>query len=181
VPTRAAAVRILAGHPEVTYAEGYPSAFVVQLLGMLAHYPPDLPPGDGGLGPWIAFRRADNAVVGAVSCALVHEGPVCSSSVTEGFESASGNPGWACAVTVGYDVAPACEGRGYATEMVRLVCAHLLAQPGIARVCADTEVGHTASRRVMEKAGLTWRRDETHVRDGVATVIVHYARDGAEA
>jgi RimJ/RimL family protein N-acetyltransferase len=61
--------------------------------------------------------------------------------------------------------------------MLRLVCAHLLGQPGVTRVCADTEAGHTASRRVMEKAGLTWQRDETECRDGRRSTVSHYALD----
>jgi RimJ/RimL family protein N-acetyltransferase len=61
--------------------------------------------------------------------------------------------------------------------MLRLVCAHLLGQPGVVRVCADTEVDHIASRRVMEKAGMSWRRDDTYVRDGRETTLTHYAID----
>lgn len=196
MPTQLEAVRCLAGGADFDFAEGYPSAFVVQLLRMLAEFPAELQPaelvpaellpaellpaepraGDGAwpaiealpapeppLGPWIASRTADDVVLGAVSCATVEDG-------TEGAQSVS-------AVTVGYDVAPACEGRGYATEMLRLVCAHLLARPGITRVWADTEADHGASRRVMEKAGLTWRRDETVMHEGRQTTVVHYARD----
>jgi RimJ/RimL family protein N-acetyltransferase len=167
VPTRSQAARCLAGGAAFDFAEGYPSAFVVQLFRLLVEYPASLPAPGTLLGPWVAFLGADDTVVGAVSCAVVDDGP-------GGAQSAS-------AVTVGYDVAPACEGRGYATEMLRLVCDHLLAQPGIERVCADTEAGHAASRRVMEKAGFTWRRDETDVRDGRTTTVAHYALDRAPA
>lgn len=182
MPTPSQAARTLAGGAEFDFAEGYPSAFVVQLFRLLAEFPVDLssvggaasvegapPAGDRAsdteplLGPWIASCGADGRVVGALSCAPVFDR-------TEGSQSIS-------AVTVGYDVAPSCEGRGYATEMMRLVCAHLLAQPGVVRVCAETEADHGASRRVMEKAGLTWRSDETDVRDGRTVTVVHYALD----
>ncbi len=271
MPTRSEAVRYLTGGAQFDFAEGYPSAFVVQLLRLLAECPADPPAPEVAIGPWIASRQADGVVVGAVSCAEVvgdeawqspsgsltaAEGPlevgageeaargpldavgvaaggvaavggstaevaasgvaaaggsvagleaagVAASGVAAaggstaevaaaggsvaGLEVAGGPPGAhvearegrveRLAVTVGYDVASTCEGRGYATEMLRLVCAHLLAQPGVVRVCADTEADHQASRRVMEKAGLTWRRQETEARAGRATPVVHYALD----
>ena len=151
------------------FVDGYPSTFVVQLFRLLAECPADLPAPDVLLGPWIASCSAHDVVLGALSCALVQsvpEGSQGDSAVSVGY-----------AVTVGYDVAPSREGQGYATEMSRLVWAHLLAQPGIVRVCADTDAGHSASRRVMEKAGLSWRCDETEERDGRATTVAHYALD----
>lgn len=173
VPTPSQAARSLAGHAEFDYAEGYPSAFVVQLFRLLAEYPDELPPLPTALGPWIAARTADGAVLGALSCSLVGAGPDASAAGTEGSGGRSGG----FTVSVGYDVAPGCEGQGYATEMVRLVCDHLLGQPGVVRVCADTEADHTASRRVMEKAGMSRRRDETVVRNGRERTVVYYAID----
>jgi RimJ/RimL family protein N-acetyltransferase len=173
VPTRLEAVRWLADEAQLTFVDGYPSTFVIQLLRLLAECPAHLPPSQAPLGPWIASRRADSLVLGAVSCAVVGEGP-------EGSLDGMGGPVGGLdgsAVTVGYEVAPTCEGQGYATEMLGLVCAHLLGQPDIVRICADTEVGHAASRRVMEKAGLSWRRDEVEARGGRTTTVAHYAVD----
>lgn len=166
VPTRRQAVRCLAGRGELTFVEGYPSTFLTQLLRLLAECPVDLLPSQAELGPWIASRTADSLVLGAVSSAPMGNGP----------DGPDGSPGCS-AVTVGFEVAPTCEGQGYATEMLRLVCAHLLGQPQIVRVCADTEVDHAASRRVMEKAGLSWRREEADMRGGRETMLVHYAVD----
>ena len=61
--------------------------------------------------------------------------------------------------TVGYWVHPDARGRGVATEMARLALRHaLLPAPdgglGLARVLADAAVANTASRRVLEKAGM---------------------------
>lgn len=173
VPTRLEALRWLADGAELTFVDGYPSTFAIQLFRLLAECPVDLPPSQAPLGPWIASHMADSLVLGAVSCAVVGEGPEGSAGTPGGPAGASGGT----VVTVGYDVAPTCEGQGYATEMLRLVCAHLLGLPGMVRVCADTEVGHTASRRVMEKAGLSWQRDEMDVRDGRQTTLAHYALD----
>jgi ribosomal-protein-alanine N-acetyltransferase len=49
-----------------------------------------------------------------------------------------------------------CWGRGYATEALRALLAHVLAAPDMRRVVAETMVDHIASRRVMEKAGMTY-------------------------
>src|SRR5439155_26828744 len=129
VPTRSEAVRWLADGGELAFVEGYPSAFAVQLFRLLVECPAHLPSSEALLGPWIASRRADSLVLGAVSCGLVWTGPEGSADGSEG--SVGGSEG--SVVTVGYDVAPTCEGQGYATEMLRLVCAHLLAQPEIVR------------------------------------------------
>lgn len=176
MPTRSQALRSLAGLPEFTFAEGYPSAFVVRLLRLLAECPVEAET-TGVLGPWMVDCGVGEVVLGAVSCAWVVDDADAPVGLARASESALGVSGGSM-VTVGYEVAPSREGQGYATEMLRLVCGHLLAQPGIARVCADTEADHAASRRVMEKAGLTWRRDEAECRDGREVTIAHYAVDG---
>jgi RimJ/RimL family protein N-acetyltransferase len=47
-------------------------------------------------------------------------------------------------------------GQGYATEALRALLDHVLAEPDMRRVVAETMVDHIASRRVMEKAGMTY-------------------------
>ena len=54
--------------------------------------------------------------------------------------------------TVGYVIAPAYWGQGYATEALRRLCEVALAEPTIYRVEATCDVENTASARVMEKA-----------------------------
>ncbi|MGQ0479467.1 MAG: GNAT family N-acetyltransferase [Pseudonocardia sp.] len=143
----------LAGDGRLGFAEGYPSVFVTELLRLVAdHVVAAEEP--HGLGPWLIVRRSDDLVVGAMNCV----------SLTEDV-----------AVSVGYEVAGSCRGRGYATEALRLLVEHLLARPGLSRVCAETTVDHLASRRVMEKAGLSWRYDALDRVDGRPVTLAHYA------
>lgn len=57
-------------------------------------------------------------------------------------------------VEVGYVIAPAYWGRGYATEALARLCTLALAEPTIYRVQAKCDVDNVASARVMEKAGM---------------------------
>lgn len=108
------------------------------------------------LGPWLLERRADRAIIGMVSCARTAD---------------------PSAVSVGYDIASSCWGEGYATEALTAVVAHLLSVPAVWRVCAEAPAEHVASRRVMEKAGLRWVRDEVDEQDGHEVKLAHYAID----
>lgn len=56
-------------------------------------------------------------------------------------------------VEIGYGVVPSRQGRGYATEAVRLMAAMAWAQPAVTAVIAATDLGNVASQRVLEKAG----------------------------
>jgi RimJ/RimL family protein N-acetyltransferase len=139
------------------FVDGYPSAFATQVLRLVALYPAhDQPTGTGtaDLGPWLVSRCADGAVIGTLSCARSAE---------------------AGEVSVGYDIARSCRGEGYATEALGAAVEHLLGLPEIERVCAETLTDHTASRRVMEKAGLCWRHDEVVEQDGHEVTLAHYA------
>jgi RimJ/RimL family protein N-acetyltransferase len=140
------------------FGDGYPSAFVTQVLRLVALYPATdngTSAGMPDLGPWLLVRRTDDAIIGAVSCARTAD---------------------PSSVSVGYDIAPSCWGQGYATEALSAVSAHLLSVPAVWRVCAETRADHVASRRVMEKAGMRWLRDE--VTDGLR--LAHYAIDRPE-
>jgi RimJ/RimL family protein N-acetyltransferase len=53
-------------------------------------------------------------------------------------------------LVIGYEIANEFRGRGFATEALRTVLAHT-----DGTVIAETEIDHAASRRVMEKAGMT--------------------------
>jgi RimJ/RimL family protein N-acetyltransferase len=57
-------------------------------------------------------------------------------------------------VEVGFGVAPAARGRGYAAEAVEALIGFALLQHGVRRVQAETTRGNTASRRTLEKAGM---------------------------
>jgi RimJ/RimL family protein N-acetyltransferase len=56
-------------------------------------------------------------------------------------------------VTIGYGLAPAARGQGYATEAVRALLEFARSQ-GVRRVRADTDHDNTASQHVLTRAGL---------------------------
>jgi RimJ/RimL family protein N-acetyltransferase len=56
---------------------------------------------------------------------------------------------------LGYRLRRACWGRGYATEGARALIRRGFTELGVRRVVAQTMAVNTASRRVLEKAGLT--------------------------
>jgi [ribosomal protein S5]-alanine N-acetyltransferase len=64
-------------------------------------------------------------------------------------------------VELGYTLARAVWGRGYATELGRALVDHAFRVLGVARVVAQVEPANHASRRVLEKLGLTERGRRT--------------------
>lgn len=70
---------------------------------------------------------------------------------TGGFK---GRPDQAGMVDLGYGIAPAYQGRGYATEAGAALVAWAFAQPGVRRVFADCLATNPASARVLAKLGL---------------------------
>jgi RimJ/RimL family protein N-acetyltransferase len=56
-------------------------------------------------------------------------------------------------VEIGYGIAPACRGHGYATRGVTLLCAEAFASGRVKEILAETSVTNAASERVLEKAG----------------------------
>ncbi|MFD7906233.1 GNAT family N-acetyltransferase [Kitasatospora sp. NPDC059747] len=56
---------------------------------------------------------------------------------------------------LGYRMLPSTWGRGYATEGARAIVHHAFTELGVERIVATTMTVNTASRRVMEKTGLT--------------------------
>lgn len=69
-------------------------------------------------------------------------------------------------VEIGYGVAPAEEGRGFATEAVRLFCARAAECPEVEQVTAETAIGNVASQRVLEKAGFEMVGTRNTAEDG---------------
>jgi len=135
------------GSPDgLTLAPGYPSRFSLEVMEMVARSRPG-----AGAGPWFMVRRDDGAVVGEI-------GATVDGSTAQ----------------VGYTVVEPSWGQGYATEALRALLGHLLADPGIDRVVAETLEGHAASRRVMEKAGMRLRSRRVGEVDGEQADLVVY-------
>jgi RimJ/RimL family protein N-acetyltransferase len=85
---------------------------------------------------------------------------------------------------LGYRLHRSAWGKGYATEGSRALIGKGFTDFGVQRVVAETMVVHAASRRVMEKAGLTLVRtfhaDWPYPIEGDELGDVEYALDRAE-
>lgn len=88
-----------------------------------------------GLGFWAAIEKATGAFLGWF-----------------GFHPSDGIPD---EVALGYRLRRAAWGKGYATEGARALIRKGFTELGVRRVIATTYQDNLASRRVMEKAGLT--------------------------
>ncbi len=58
-------------------------------------------------------------------------------------------------VEIGYGIAPACQGQGYATEAARALIAWAFQSPQCATVIAPTKRSNVASHRVLKKVGMS--------------------------
>ena len=88
---------------------------------------------------WIAVEKASNTFIGGFALETAEDRPP-----TEG--------------ELGYRLRASAWGRGYATEGARALIAKGFADLGLERIWAQTMAVNTASRRVMERAGLSYVR-----------------------
>jgi RimJ/RimL family protein N-acetyltransferase len=132
----------------LTFAPGYPSRFSLHVMELVVEAQEP-----GRFGPFFMVRKADGAIVGEIGCGVDDV-------------SATGH--------VGYTVVQPCWGQGYAAEALRALLAHVLAEPGVDRVIAETTMEHTASRRVMEKAGMRHCGRRVDIEGGESTDLVVY-------
>jgi ribosomal-protein-alanine N-acetyltransferase len=145
-----AIVTLGGGTPDgLTYAAGYPNETALDALGRLVN--------SEGEGPtsFNIIRREQCDVIGGIGYWLP--------------------AGWN-RPSVGYDIAEPLWCQGYATEALKGLLDHLLTQPGIEAVEADTEESHIASRRVMEKAGMKHIGTRRLEDDGVTLVFYEIRR-----
>jgi RimJ/RimL family protein N-acetyltransferase len=134
----------------LVFAAGYPSRFSLEVMELLA----GARAGEASaFTPLFIVRTADGAVVGEIGSSLDDKGDTA---------------------RVGYSIVEPCWGRGYATDALRALLGHLAGEAGVRRVVAETLVGHAASRRVMEKAGMRARRQRVGEEDGEAVELVLY-------
>ncbi|CAM5704116.1 GNAT family N-acetyltransferase OS=Streptomyces tendae OX=1932 GN=GUR47_26605 PE=4 SV=1 [Streptomyces tendae] len=86
-------------------------------------------------GIFVLVRREDGRAVGGI-----------------GFHGVPDEKG---RVEIGYDLAEAARGNGYATEALRALSAWALGREAVTSVLATTEPGNTASQAVIARAGFT--------------------------
>ncbi|QEV22363.1 GNAT family N-acetyltransferase [Streptomyces alboniger] len=98
-----------------------------------------------GWGVYALVRTEDELAVGAM-----------------GFHGPPDDEG---CVEVGYDLAEAARGRGYATTALRSLAEWALSRPEVTSLLARVDPGNTASEAVLARAGFTRLpdRDDTHV------------------
>ena len=106
-----------------------------------------------GFAIWTVVERASGAVVGDCGLQMLEGGPD---------------------VEIGWRMAPEVRGRGYATEAARTALAAGFGTIGLDRIVAVTHPGNAASRRVMEKLGMTLVGPGHHY--GGPTVLYELAR-----
>ena len=150
---RAVAAALLDGHlpAGMHFADGYPSQFSLEVMDLLAG------PRAVEVGPdfhsWFVVRREDEAIVGEMGY---------------GFDAETST------ATVGYSIVEPSWGRGYATAGLRALVTHLRSEPRVQRVLANTLADHSASRKVMEKAGMRFANERLGEEGGELVELVVY-------
>jgi RimJ/RimL family protein N-acetyltransferase len=109
-----------------------------------------------GFGPWTAVLRETGEPVASIDLHFAGPGIV-------GIDADE--------IEVGWVVAVAARGRGFATEAARAAIGYAFDVLGVDQVVAYTSPGNAASLRVMEKLGMTVR-GEGRSRDGKPAVIL---------
>lgn len=94
-----------------------------------------------GFGPWAAIEKQSSRWVGRIGLNLLADWP--------------GPDKW----EVGFELAPEYWGQGLATEGAREAIRFGWARTPLTRIISVTAVAHRASRRVMEKCGLTFQAE----------------------
>lgn len=90
-----------------------------------------------GLGIWAVTSRKESTFIGAASM-----------TVLEGTDE----------IQLGYRFKMNCWGQGYATEVAKGLVEYGFGHLRLKRIAATTNLANNASRRVLEKAGLTFEK-----------------------
>jgi RimJ/RimL family protein N-acetyltransferase len=154
-PEDAGPISAYRSDPNVNRYQGWdrtdPEGIRAEILDMESRAP-------GGAGGWVQFtveERDGGRLVGDV-----------------GISAVDGEPGVA---KIGYTIAPAFQGRGYATEAVRALVDYAFETLGAERVRAFAAAENVPSLRVAENVGL--RLVERYDRHGGQVVRYELARD----
>jgi len=110
-----------------------PGPDIAALPAFIRRLEPD--PAQDDWGVHLVAHRAGRTLIGFAGC---NNGP----------------PDITGTVEIGYDVLPAYQRQGYATEAMGAIMAWLFAQPRVRHAIADCDVDNIASRRVLERLGL---------------------------
>ena len=108
-----------------------------------------------GFGPWAALEKASGRWIGRIGLNLLADW--------------HGTDKW----EVGYELVPAAWGKDYATEGALRAIRFAWDETTLDRIISVTVPDHRASRRVMEKAGMTFQGEL----DWKGTKVVWYAID----
>ncbi len=133
---------LLAGRPVPgrRWAEGYPlDGSLVAAAMQLEHVDAGIDRGPFGLYQ-VLVREAGDLVIGDI-----------------GFHAPPDDLG---VLSIGFGIVPAARHHGYAGEALRGVLDWALARPEVRVVCADTDLVHLDSQRVLVSAGMRLAADE---------------------
>ena len=147
-----AAVLLDGGVPAgIDFAPGYPSPFSLEVMDLLVG--PRSAEVGSAFNPSFVVRKDDGAIVGEIGFTLDEQ---------------------AATAVLGYAIVESCWGRGYASDALRALIAHLHDDPRVTRMTAQTPVLHGASRRVMEKAGMRLADERLGEVDGEMVELAIY-------
>jgi RimJ/RimL family protein N-acetyltransferase len=143
----------LDGDPEVMRFLGAPArtlrevrdGVLARLLAYHARY--------RDFGFWAAETRSDREFTGWFGLR-----PVTPSTPAAMVDWPDSPPGNISVAELGYRLRRSAWGRGYATEGARALVRRAFAELGVIQIVATTMTVNTASRRVLEKAGLRYAR-----------------------
>jgi RimJ/RimL family protein N-acetyltransferase len=113
-----------------------------------------------GFGPWAAIDKATGCWIGKIGLDELEDWPDVHR------------------IEVGFELHQAWWGRGLATEGALAALRFGFEQHGLERIISVAAVSHAAARRVMEKAGLTYKGTRYWLSPDVP--VVWYAIDRAE-
>jgi RimJ/RimL family protein N-acetyltransferase len=105
-----------------------------------------------GFGCWAAHARAGGRFIGWFGLRPVT--PTTAAMV----DWPDAPPGETAVVSLGYRLRTSAWGRGYATEGARALVWRAFTELGVSQIVATTMAVNTASRRVLEKAGMKYTR-----------------------
>jgi RimJ/RimL family protein N-acetyltransferase len=112
-----------------------------------------------GFGPWAAIDRATGCWIGRIGLDELDDWP---------------DPD---KIEVGFELHASWWGRGLATEGALAALSYGFERQGLERIISITAAAHTAARRVMEKAGLTYQGTRYWLSPDIR--VVWYAIDRA--